>query len=89
MDWQKEDLKYILTNDQFIFNDKKYRYWNIRISEENYLDDKNNIVKLVYLESNLENIYLIDNYMISTKIKKEKKKIIYYLIDIFKRRIWW
>ncbi len=83
----EEDLKYILTNDQFIFNDKKYRYWNIRISEENYLDDKNNIVKLVYLESNLENIYLIDNYMISTKIKKEKKKIIYYLIDIFKRRI--
>ena len=83
----KEDLKYILNNDPFIFNDKKYRYWNIRISEENYLDDKNNIVKLVYLESNLENIYLIDNYMISTKIKKEKKKIIYYLIDIFKRRI--
>ena len=83
----KEDLIYILTNNQFIFNDKEYKYWNIKISEENYLDDKNNIVKLVYLESDLENIYLIDNYMISAKIKKERKKIISYIIDIFKRRL--
>lgn len=83
----KEDLIYILQSNYFIFNDKKYTYHNIEVSEENYLDDKNNIVKLVYLESDLENIYLIDNYIINVKIKKESKKILLYIVDIFKRRL--
>ena len=57
---------------------------DIIINEENYVDKDNNIVKLVYLKTDLESIYLIDNYILTAKIEKEDKMIISYILDYIK-----
>ena len=80
---KNEDLKYLINNNKLIFNDKEYSYKDIIISEENY-SYNNTIVKLVYLKTDLESIYLIDNYMITAKINKENKMIISYIFDYIK-----
>ena len=81
---KKEDLKYLINNNKLIFNNKEYSYIDIVISEENYIDKDNDIVKLVYLKTDLESIYLIDNYMLTAKIEKEDKMIISYILDYLK-----
>ena len=60
---KNKDLKYLINNNKLIFNNKEYSYKDIIISEENYVDKDNDIVKLVYLKTDLESIYLIDNYI--------------------------
>ena len=77
-------LKYLINNNKLIFNNKEYSYKDIIISEENYVNKDNDIVKLVYLKTDLESIYLIDNYMLSVKIEKEDKMIISYILDYIK-----
>lgn len=77
-------LKYLINNNKLIFNNKEYSYKDIIISEENYVDKDNDIVKLVYLKTDLESIYLIDNYMLTAKIEKENKMIISYILDYIK-----
>ena len=81
---KNKDLKYIINNNKLIFNNKEYYYKDIIISEENYVDKDNDIVKLVYLKTDLESIYLIDNYIITAKIEKENKMIISYILDYIK-----
>ncbi len=81
---KNKDLKYLINNNKLIFNNKEYSYKDIIISEENYVDKDNDIVKLVYLKTDLESIYLIDNYMLTAKIEKENKMIISYIIDYIK-----
>lgn len=77
-------LKYLINNNKLIFNNKEYSYKDIIISEENYVNKDNDIVKLVYLKTDLESIYLIDNYMFTAKIEKENKMIINYILDYIK-----
>ena len=81
---KNKDFKYLINNNKLIFNNKEYSYKDIIISEENYVDKDNNIVKLVYLKTDLESIYLIDNYMMTAKIEKEEKMIISYILDYIK-----
>ena len=81
---KNKDLKYLINNNKLIFNNKEYSYKDIIISEENYVDKDNDIVKLVYLKTDLESIYLIDNYMFTAKIEKENKMIINYILDYIK-----
>ncbi len=81
---KNKDLKYLINNNKLIFNNKEYSYKDIIISEENYVDKDNDIVKLVYLKTDLESIYLIDNYMLTAKIEKENKMIISYILDYIK-----
>lgn len=81
---KNKDFKYLINNNKLIFNNKEYSYKDIIISEENYVDKDNDIVKLLYLKTDLESIYLIDNYMITAKIEKENKMIISYIIDYIK-----
>lgn len=81
---KNKDLKYLINNNKLIFNNKEYSYKDIIISEENYVDKDNDIVKLVYLKTDLESIYLIDNYIITAKIEKENKMIISYILDYIK-----
>lgn len=81
---KNKDLKYLINNNKLIFNNKEYSYKDIIISEENYVDKDNDIVKLVYLKTDLESIYLIDNYMLTAKIEKENKMIINYILDYIK-----
>ena len=81
---KNKDFKYLINNNKLIFNNKEYSYKDIIISEENYADKDNDIVKLVYLKTDLESIYLIDNYMLTAKIEKENKMIISYIIDYIK-----
>ena len=81
---KNKDLKYLINNNKLIFNNKEYSYKDIIISEENYVDKDNDIVKLVYLKTDLESIYLIDNYIITAKIEKENKMIINYILDYIK-----
>ena len=81
---KNKDLKYLINNNKLIFNNKEYSYKDIIISEENYVDKDNDIVKLVYLKTDLESIYLIDNYMLTAKINKENKMIISYILDYIK-----
>lgn len=81
---RNKDLKYLIRNNKLIFNNKEYSYKDIIISEENYLDKDNDIAKLVYLRTDLESIYLIDNYMLTAKIEKENKMIISYLLSYIK-----
>ena len=81
---KNKDLKYLINNNKLIFNNKEYSYKDIIISEENYVDKDNDIVKLVYLKTDLESIYLIDNYIITAKIEKENKMIINYMLDYIK-----
>ncbi len=81
---KNKDLKYLINNNKLIFNNKEYSYKDIIISEENYVDKDNYIVKLVYLKTDLESIYLIDNYMLTAKIEKENKMIISYILDYIK-----
>lgn len=81
---KNKDLKYLINNNKLIFNNKEYSYKDIIISEENYVNKDNDIVKLVYLKTDLESIYLIDNYIITAKIEKENKMIISYILDYIK-----
>lgn len=81
---KNKDLKYLINNNKLIFNNKEYSYKDIIISEENYVNKDNDIVKLVYLKTDLESIYLIDNYMLTAKIEKENKMIISYILDYIK-----
>ena len=81
---RNKDLKYLIRNNKLIFNNKEYCYKDIIISEENYVDKNNDIAKLVYLRTDLESIYLIDNYMLTTKIEKENKMLINYLLSYIK-----
>lgn len=81
---KNKDFKYLINNNKLIFNNKEYSYKDIIISEENYVDKDNDIVKLVYLKTDLESIYLIDNYMLTAKIEKENKMIISYILDYIK-----
>ena len=81
---KNKDLKYLINNNKLIFNNKEYSYKDIIISEENYVDKDNDIVKLVYLKTDLESIYLIDNYILTAKIEKEEKMIISYILDYIK-----
>lgn len=81
---KNKDFKYLINNNKLIFNNKEYSYKDIIISEENYVDKDNDIVKLVYLKTDLESIYLIDNYMLTAKIEKEDKMIISYIFDYIK-----
>lgn len=81
---KNKDFKYLIRNNKLIFNNKEYYYKDIIISEENYVDKDNDIAKLVYLRTDLESIYLIDNYMLTAKIKKENKMIISYLLSYIK-----
>ena len=81
---KNKDLKYLINNNKLIFNNKEYSYKDIIISEENYVNKDNDIVKLVYLKTDLESIYLIDNYMFTAKIEKENKMIINYILDYIK-----
>lgn len=81
---RNKDLKYLIRNNKLIFNNKEYSYKDIIISEENYVDKNNDIAKLVYLRTDLESIYLIDNYMLTTKIEKENKMLINYLLSYIK-----
>lgn len=81
---KNKDFKYLINNNKLIFNNKEYSYKDIIISEENYVDKDNDIVKLVYLKTDLESIYLIDNYMLTAKIEKEDKMIISYILDYIK-----
>lgn len=81
---KNKDFKYLINNNKLIFNNKEYSYKDIIISEKNYADKDNDIVKLVYLKTDLESIYLIDNYMLTAKIEKENKMIISYIIDYIK-----
>lgn len=81
---KNKDFKYLINNNKLIFNNKEYSYKDIIISEENYVDKDNDIVKLVYLKTDLESIYLIDNYMLTAQIEKEDKMIISYILDYIK-----
>lgn len=81
---KNKDLKYLIRNNKLIFNNKEYYYKDIIISEENYVDKDNDIAKLVYLKTDLESIYLIDNYMLTAKIEKENKMLINYLLSHIK-----
>lgn len=81
---KNKDFKYLINNNKLIFNSKEYSYTDIIISEENYVDKDNDIVKLVYLKTDLESIYLIDNYILTAKIEKENKRIISYILDYIK-----
>ena len=81
---KNKDFKYLINNNKLIFNSKEYSYTDIIISEENYVDKDNDIVKLVYLKTDLESIYLIDNYILTAKIEKEEKMIISYILDYIK-----
>ena len=81
---RNKDLKYLIRNNKLIFNNKEYCYKDIIISEENYVDKDNYIAKLVYLKTDLESIYLIDNYMLTAKIEKENKMLINYLLSYIK-----
>lgn len=81
---KNKDFKYLINNNKLIFNNKEYSYKDIIISEENYADKDNDIVKLVYLKTDLESIYLIDNYILTAKIEKEDKMIISYILDYIK-----
>lgn len=81
---KNKDFKYLINNSKLIFNNKEYSYKDIIISEENYVDKDNDSVKLVYLKTDLESIYLIDNYMMTAKIEKEEKMIIIYILDYIK-----
>ena len=81
---KNKDFKYLINNNKLIFNNKEYSYKDIIISEENYVNKDNDIVKLVYLKTDLESIYLIDNYMLTAKIEKENKMIISYILDYIK-----
>lgn len=81
---KNKDLKYLIRNNKLIFNNKEYYYKDIIISEENYVDKDNDIAKLVYLKTDLESIYLIDNYMLIAKIEKENKMLINYLLSYIK-----
>ena len=81
---KNKDFKYLIRNNKLIFNNKEYYYKDIIISEENYVDKDNDIAKLVYLKTDLESIYLIDNYMLTAKIEKENKMLINYLLSYIK-----
>jgi len=80
---EENNVKYILNNNKFKFNNKEYNYKLISISEENYVDNQNKIVKLICIESQIDSKYLIDNYAIYAKIKKEDKKVFEYIKSHF------
>jgi len=80
---EENNVKYILNNNKFKINNKEYNYKLISISEENYVDNQNKIVKLICIESQIDSKYLIDNYAIYAKIKKEDKKVFEYIKSHF------
>lgn len=79
-----KELNNLINNNILIFNNKKYQYKIKYINEDNYVNSKNEITKLTYIDINLEDKYKINNYLITAKILKEDKKIFDYIIDYFK-----
>lgn len=82
---KNDDLNYLLQNNIYEFDNKKYEYKILRISDEKYVDNTNCVIKLVYIDTNLDSKYLIDNFNFSAKIKKDDKRAYEYIKSYFER----
>lgn len=78
------DLDNVLDNDYLILNNKKYNYYIESINEELLIDNNLNYKK-INININLPKKYQINNLIINFRKRREKKKIIYYVIDLIRR----
>ena len=79
-----DDLNNILDNDYLVLNNKKYKYYIESIDSDLLIDNGLNYKK-INIVIDLPKKYQINNLIINLKKRKEKKKIIYYLKDLFRR----
>ena len=78
------DIKYLINNNYLYIENKIMNYKIQKIEEELYSDNNKNY-KVIYLKVKLEKEYKINNLNLNIKINKEKKKILYYIIDYLKK----
>ena len=78
------DLDNVLDNNYLILNNKKYNYY-IESIDEDLLIDNNLNYKKVNINIKLPKKYQINNLIINFRKRREKKKIIYYVIDLIRR----
>ena len=78
------DLDNVLDNNYLILNNKKYNYY-IESIDEDLLIDNNLNYKKINININLPKKYQINNLIINFRKRREKKKIIYYVIDLIRR----
>ncbi len=72
------DIKYFINSNKMIINNDYYTYKIVSISDIKITNNYQNYQELL-VNLNLDGKYLINNYVIDLKVKKEKKKIISYI----------
>ncbi len=78
-----EDTKYYTSNNYLLIENKKYKYSVQKINPELSIDATGENYQLLTIKINLPEQYRINNYLITIKIPKEKRKIINYILEYF------
>ena len=80
----KNNIKYITNNNIMSIDNKSYYYEIYKIGNELYISDNMKNYNIIYLKTNLEKKYLVNNLILKIKIKKDSKIILKYLEDYIK-----
>ena len=84
LETDKNNIKYITNNNIMSIDNKSYYYEIYKIGNELYISDNMKNYNIIYLKTNLEKKYLVNNLILKIKIKKDSKIILKYLEDYIK-----
>lgn len=77
------DVKYYTNNNYLLIEEKEYPYHIHKIDSSLSIDETGENYQLLKLVVDLPEQYQINNYLVTIKIPKEKRKIINYLLEYF------
>lgn len=77
------DVKYYTNNNYLLIAEKEYPYHIYKIDPSLSIDETGENYQLLKLVVDLPEQYQINNYLVTIKIPKEKRKIINYLLEYF------
>ena len=77
------DVKYYTNNNYLLIEEKEYPYHIHKIDSSLSIDETGENYQLLRLVVDLPEQYQINNYLVTIKIPKEKRKIINYLLEYF------
>ncbi|MDO5569333.1 MAG: hypothetical protein Q4G04_04400 [bacterium] len=78
---RQKDLETITLHNKFILNNEVYTYTLLQIDENCLIDEFGECYRVVYIDTMINNDYLINNNVIDIKVESTKQKIYSYLLN--------
>lgn len=78
-----DDVKYYTNNNYLKIDEQEYPYQIQKIESQLSIDEDGENYQIIKLAVNLPHQYQINNYLVTIKIPKEKRKVINYLLEYF------